>query len=109
MKKSKRSIKVNDVVVEEPKPIKIKHDLIEDDETAKESRLQVVIVNCRSVNVREKPDPNSKVRFIATAGNKFYLIKTVDGWSMIESDVVDKFGFIRNEFVEQVSNGQNTG
>lgn len=64
--------------------------------------IDLVVVNCSKLNVREKPNKDSKVLHIVDAGTEFYTnAKPLNGWVRVYNDYLDIKGFVMEEYIEE--------
>lgn len=63
---------------------------------------EVVVINCKALKIREKPNKESKVRYLAGAGVVLIVKKDLGEWSQVEfASNKQQTGYAMNAYLEK--------
>lgn len=63
---------------------------------------KVVVFNCTTLNVRKEAVKKDNILFVVPSGETLTLLKEEGGWSMVESDLRGKSGWVMSEYLKKV-------
>lgn len=70
-------------------------------ESVEQKSVMVTVVNCSALSVRSGPEKKDNLLFVVPVGEKFSLLREMAEWSMVESPIRGKSGWVMNFYIEK--------